>query len=237
MIFGYDTNSNGFGYIKAGNYGVTWTNIALQPDGGSVGIGTTSPGEKLHVQGAGIFYSNSSARVLYLRQNTAGTDNIIQFQTNTGSNAWELVGRNNEFYIYNNSLSQYTLYIAPSTNRVGIGNNTALSYALHVTGTIYATADVIAYSDARVKENVVTIDNALNKVTNLRGVYYTRKDEEVKKQNIGVIAQEVLDVVPELVSYSEENDQYAVKYQNITALLIEAIKELKAEIDTLKHNS
>ena len=124
---------------------------------------------------------------------------------------------------------------------VGIGT-TAPDYKLRVQGAIYATGDIIAYSDARAKENVVTLDHALNKVTNLRGVYYTRKDDEQKKRNVGVIAQEVLDVVPELVSYSEQSDEYAVKYQNITALLIEAIKEqqhtilsLQSRIETLEN--
>jgi hypothetical protein len=55
MILGYDTNSNGFGFIKAGNYQVTWTPLSLQPDGGNVGIGTTTPGYKLEVSGNSYF--------------------------------------------------------------------------------------------------------------------------------------------------------------------------------------
>jgi len=51
MILGYDTNSNGFGFIKAGFFNNTWTTLSLQPDGGNVGIGTTSGAEKLHVVG------------------------------------------------------------------------------------------------------------------------------------------------------------------------------------------
>jgi len=51
MALGYDTNGNGFGFIAAGFRGVTWTNLALQPTGGNVGIGTTSPKEKLSVNG------------------------------------------------------------------------------------------------------------------------------------------------------------------------------------------
>ena len=117
-------------------------------------------------------------------------------------------------------------------SKVGI-NETNPFYQLDVDGTIRATGDVIAYSDARVKENVVTIDNALDKVTRLRGVTYTRKDIENKETKMGVIAQEVLEVVPEVV-HKDDDGMYAVAYGNMNGLLIEAIKELKAEIEELK---
>jgi hypothetical protein len=106
-----------------------------------------------------------------------------------------------------------------------------------------ATANVTAYSDIRLKEEVVTIPNALEKVTKLRGVEYTRKSTKVRE--IGVIAQEVKEVVPELVSIMDERteankegleDLHVMKYQNTVGLLIEAIKELKAEVDELKGN-
>jgi hypothetical protein len=112
-------------------------------------------------------------------------------------------------------------------------DNTNNSYKLDVSGTIRATGDVIAYSDARVKENVETIENALDKVTKLRGVSYTRNDIEDKSTKIGVIAQEILEVVPEVVQQDNEG-KYSVSYGNIVGLLIESIKELKAEVDELK---
>jgi len=115
---------------------------------------------------------------------------------------------------------------------VGIGDPTP-SYKLDVTGTIRATGDVIAFSDARVKDNVVTIDNALDKVNKLRGVTYTRNDIEDKQTKMGVIAQEVLEVIPEVVQQDDKGN-YSVAYGNMNGLLIEAIKELKAEIEELK---
>ena len=115
---------------------------------------------------------------------------------------------------------------------VGI-NDASPSYHLDVNGTIRATGDVIAYSDARVKENVVTIDNALDKVDKLRGVTYTRNDIEDKETKMGVIAQEVLKVIPEVVQ-KDKDGRYSVAYGNMNGLLIEAIKELKAEIEQLK---
>ena len=102
-------------------------------------------------------------------------------------------------------------------------------------------ANVSAYSDLRLKEDVKTIDNALNKVSKLRGVEYTRK--ETKAREIGVIAQEVKEIVPELVTIENTKsdinpegleDLHTMKYANTVGLLIEAIKELKLEIEELK---
>ena len=120
-----------------------------------------------------------------------------------------------------------------SAGNVGIGS-TAPAYLLDVSGTIRATGDVIAYSDARVKDNVETITDALTKVTSLRGVSYTRKDSEDKSRKVGVIAQEVLDILPEVVQ-QDDSGNYSVAYGNIVGVLIEAIKELKAEINELKN--
>ena len=106
---------------------------------------------------------------------------------------------------------------------------------------VLLTQNCTAYSDIRIKENINTIDNALDKVCKLRGVEYTRK--ETKAREIGVIAQEVKEIVPELVAIqnlkSDMNpdaleDMHTMKYQNTVGLLIEAIKDLKAEIETLK---
>jgi hypothetical protein len=96
-----------------------------------------------------------------------------------------------------------------------------------------ASGDVTAYSDIRVKENIKPIKNALDKVLSLQGVYYTRTDIEDKSEKIGVIAQEVQKILPQVVTESDKGI-LGVSYGNITAVLIEAIKELKAEIDELK---
>ena len=113
-------------------------------------------------------------------------------------------------------------------------STTSSSYEVYVHGTLYATGNVIAYSDRRIKENVVQIDGALEKVNNLVGVYYNKKDDESKQKEIGFIAQDVKEVVPELVNYAEDTDQYGVKYQNTTALLVEAVKELTQQVNDLK---
>jgi hypothetical protein len=116
---------------------------------------------------------------------------------------------------------------------VAVGSSTSPSYPLDVTGTIRSTGDVIAFSDARVKENINTITNAIKKVMELRGVTYTRKDEDSNDIKMGVIAQEVLEVLPEVVQ-KDENGNYSVAYGNMVGILIEAIKDQQKQIEELK---
>jgi hypothetical protein len=186
------------------------------------------------VLNAATIHSNSSSRVLYLKQNASNSGNIIQFQDQSSNNTWEVVGRNNIFYIYNNMNSVgYVLNFRADNGYLMVGSSNNAGYQLDVAGDIRATSDVIAFSDKRVKENIVTIDSALDKVTQLRGVTYTRKDTEDKSTKVGVIAQEVLEVLPEVVS-KDDKGMYSVAYGNIAGVFIEAIKELKAEVDSLK---
>lgn len=99
---------------------------------------------------------------------------------------------------------------------------------------IWSRLDIVAYSDARVKENVQVIENALDKVKALRGVTFTRNDiDDKEKRHAGVIAQEVLAVMPELVTGDEES-RYSVAYGNMVGLLIEAIKEQQLQIEELR---
>jgi len=129
------------------------------------------------------------------------------------------------------------VYFFSRTNAgMGIGTSTtSASYRLYVDGGIYATADVVAYSDIRKKTNIETIENAKDKVLKLRGVYYDRIGEVDKGRQLGVIAQEVNEILPEAVSYASDIDEYGVKYGNIVGLLIEAIKEQQSEIEELKN--
>jgi hypothetical protein len=86
-------------------------------------------------------------------------------------------------------------------------------------------------SDLRIKENVITVDNALAKVLKLRGVYYNRLGEE--SQEVGFIAQEIENIIPEVVR-EDESGMKTVAYGNVVGVLVEAIKELKDEIEELK---
>ena len=100
-----------------------------------------------------------------------------------------------------------------------------------VAKSIYAGGNVTAYSDKRLKTNIEVIPDALSKVCTLSGYTYDRTDMDLRQT--GVIAQEVLKVLPEAVVGSEE-EMYGVNYGAMVGLLIESIKELKAEIEELK---
>ena len=113
---------------------------------------------------------------------------------------------------------------------------------LAVTGAITATGDVTAFStsDKNLKQNIVNIDNSLDKVSKLNGVYYNWTKEALEKNNnlvdkkeVGVIAQDVETVLPELVATREDGTK-AVRYERMCALLIECVKDLKNQIDELK---
>jgi len=123
-----------------------------------------------------------------------------------------------------------------------VGNNctsintsiTSSSYRAYIGGSLFAEGDLVAFSDVRKKTDIVTIDNALNKVLKLRGVYYTRIDEVEKGRQLGVIAQEINEILPEAVTYAADIDEYGVKYGNIVGVLIESIKEQQKQIEELK---
>lgn len=121
----------------------------------------------------------------------------------------------------NNSTNVMQFY-ANSVERMQVNTG-----GVDVTGDIVATGNVTAYSDQRLKDNIQTIDNALNKVEAMRGVTFT-KDGELSS---GVIAQEMEQIAPELV---RDGDYKSVAYGNLVGYLIEAVKELSDKVKELE---
>ena len=95
---------------------------------------------------------------------------------------------------------------------------------------VTAGGDVTAFSDMRIKHDIETIEGALAKVSDMRGVYYKRNNGEA---GTGVIAQEIENILPEVV---KDGEYKSVAYGNMVGILIEAIKELKAEVEKLKES-
>ena len=194
------------------------------------------------------FHDNNNMTGVARTGNTYGSFNIT-----VGNNAWAghtysthsskptIMFKDNhgDGGLYHQGSSSWRWYYSQPDTCLGInGSATSSSYGAYVTGAIYSTGDVVAFSDARVKTNVVTIDNPLDKVLNMRGVYYNPIDKQTKevddRRRVGVIAQELNEVLPEAVTYAEDVDEYGVDYGKLTGVLIEAIKELKQEINELK---
>jgi len=178
-------------------------------DSGNVGINTATPSYNLTV--------DSGTNDIGILTASSDSGSYVGFLDDSTSTIPKIGAVGNKLVL---DASQY----------VGV-RRTDPSYALDVNGTIRATGNVIAYSDARVKENVETIPNALDKVKAMRGVGYNKIGEE--KRSIGVIAQELLEVVPEAV-HQDEKGMYSVAYGNLVGVLVEAMKEQQQQIDELK---
>ena len=112
-------------------------------------------------------------------------------------------------------------------------NSETVSFAMSgsFTGGFTATGDITAYSDESLKTNIQTIDGALGRVESIRGVTFDRIEDG--STSVGVVAQELEAVLPEAVK-TDENGLKHVAYGNITGLLIEAVKELSAQVEELK---
>ncbi len=120
------------------------------------------------------------------------------------------------------------------------GSSTASGYKAYtngnhyVAGAIYATGDITAFSDARVKTDIEVIPDALSKVEAIRGVTFRRTDDQDDgNRHMGVIAQEVQAVAPEVVKENHEGI-LGVNYGNMVGLLIEAVKELSEKVKVLE---
>jgi hypothetical protein len=210
------TTFNANGYI----YTQSWINL-----GGGAGIYSSTNGAHFYPGGTSygtwrIDGSRGGYTGIYLSH---GATNIGMFDSGGNGGTWS-------------ATAGWHYYYVPGNTCLGIGSSTTSStYGLYVTGAIYSTGDIVAYSDRRSKENIVTIDNALDKVSKIRGVYYTPKEGDDKSRKVGVIAQELNEILPEAVTYAEDVDQYGVDYGKITGLLIEAVKELQAKVKELEN--
>ena len=219
---------------------VAWGNVSGRPTG--VSSFTNDSG-----------YITSGSNVVGLYSSGFGNGNFTWYQSPgglapyTGSWASFLVSNHGDGATYYNQTIIMPFWGPPQYSRKEGGpqrgpytfwttenldpNN--ISGNFYASGSITAGGDVTAYSDARVKTNIVTIENPLQKALALRGVTYTRTDSDDKKTKMGVIAQEVLEVVPEVVN--QDNDGiYSVAYGNMVGLLIEAMKEQQQQIEDLK---
>jgi len=168
---------------------------------------------------------------------TAGTWNATSISTTyTDAKVTSVATRTGAVTLAQADISGLTT--ASSTQFASLGIGTAAS---GTTGEIRATGDITAgYSDDKLKTRLGNIENALDKVSAISGFFYepnkTAQDLgfEVKRE-VGVSAQEVQAIMPEVVVPAPIDNQYlTVHYEKLIPLLIEAIKELKAEVEEIK---
>ena len=131
------------------------------------------------------------------------------------------------------TLQEVTTQGSTTSDLVTVGGLSSTA-AVNVTGTISSTGDITAFSDKRHKEDLLVIESALDKVKRLTGYTYTLHGN----RSAGLLAQDVLDVLPEVVKGSEETN-YSLAYGNLVGLIVEAIKELDKKVDRIleKHGS
>ena len=196
----------------------------FQDSNGNIGIGTSNPLAKLDIEGM-------STTVPSLKVNAVSGDNLIMDiynSSNVKRMGFEYDNSNINFNITDRNTNK--LLTVRESGNVGIGDDTP-SFKLDVAGAIRATGDITAFSDERVKEDVNTIENASEKVSKLRGVSYKKIGEG--NLRIGVIAQEIEKVMPEVV-YTDPKGMKSVAYANLVGLLIESNKELQKRIEILE---
>jgi hypothetical protein len=248
-VYGSATSSTGYAYAVGGH--------VVSPNGYSgyfwggkfsvysnVGIGTMDPDYPLVVKSTGL----STIMARFENYNT--TDPVIMLrQSGNGSGG---------FYMYDGSNTNTIFLYGEGTSFINSGNlgigTSSPTQLLDVNGGarvrgmttgvissgVYRTSDgtlITGSSDVRLKENIMPLQNSLEKVMELKGISFTWKADPNKKVSIGFIAQEFEKVIPELVFTNEVDGYKGINYAEVSAVLVEAMKELNTKIDKIENEN
>ena len=200
------------------------------------------------------FYAGNNGDILPVLAGGTGADNATDVRTNisaaksgVNSDITEITGLTVPLSFAQGGLGSTDLVTARANLGLGVSNNVEFqslgigTAASGTAGEIRATNNITAYySDDRLKTKLGNIEDALDKVCSLNGFYYHANQTAVDlgyeiHKEVGVSAQEVNKVLPEVISPAPIDEKYmTVHYDRLVPLLIEAIKDLKAEVDLLK---
>jgi len=209
----------------------TTANAALPKAGGSMtGLLTANSGvaiDNITIDGTEIDLSSGDLTI-----DVAGN---MKLNADGGQIAFE--DGSTEIGVFENSSSNFSIEAKVQDKDILFKGNdggsgiTALTLDMSNSGAATFNNNVTAFSDERLKDNIETLENGLSKVEQLRGVTYTRDE----KKNIGVIAQEVEKILPEVVlTADDEMGTKSVDYSRLTAVLIEAVKDLSDKVKELE---
>ena len=211
--------------------------IVLRDGSGNIAIGTLN---------TNYAYFGGGGRGLTAPDTYGSYGNIMTY--GTGMNGWYGYGiydnsgylsyfmsNGGNFGIYGQSIGKWAFYYSNSTASYSIGSDSPVpGYTLYLIYGLY-TVGLYNASDARMKKDIAPLSNSLDKIKLLRGVSYEYIDKgedgtKNKGVELGFIAQEVLPVIPELIRYDDKKG-YAMNYNGVSAVLVEAIKEQQIQIE------
>jgi hypothetical protein len=227
------------------NFNLYSSNVYID---GNVGIGTAASNAKLNanglIQSVGL-YSTNTIYTNYTQGTNQPNNGQAHFYNPTNaagqdaSCAVRIAGGSARYAYYSlevAGVAGYSMGILGSSQnlvfRASWDMSSATLFTMSTAGTFTASGSIAANSDRRIKTDLQVIPNALEKVKKISGYTFMRTDADLPRQ-AGVIAQELLEVLPEVVHKNDEGI-YSVSYGNIVALLIEALKEESAKREELE---
>ena len=185
-------------------------------------------------------YLGANSSVCFYAGDSSGNGRFYVSQN--GSEVKQISSATTAAYRFSTNGTDRNYLYQSASNEIGfLTTSGGWAFKCDNSGNVTATGNVTAYSDERLKDDIEPIEGALERVGKLQGVEYTRKS--TGEREIGFIAQDVIQQEPTLVDvvdtstdHTDEafSDLHVMKYQNTTALLVEAIKELQAEVAELK---
>jgi hypothetical protein len=241
QLFGLNPNGGG-GYAffqapsgTAGN-AITFTQAMTLDASGNLLVGTTSALGKVTVSGGKTVLNStdSSFGQLQIGNTTSNSEASIGFISGATAFGTGPSSVNGNQYIWGVGAGVYGI----GGNSWGIGNLAASNFVARIN---WNSTSWIFSSDERLKDVEGRVENALDKVSVLRPVYFTWKNDEAKERKVGLLAQDVLQVLPEAVAVPEQETRedgtpnyLGLSMSDVVPLLVAAIQELKAELDTVK---
>jgi len=243
-------------YIGNSNGGGLSERLRIASTTGNVGIGSSTPTRKLHVEGASYFnaalttavtknaidinigqdgfgYGNrvDNYGINVRSSSTVGGGSVARINFGDTSTGTAGTGKYLSFSV-GNGLNELMYLTDNNSGRVGIGT-TAPTEKLHVIGNILASGTVTP-SDIRIKKEIVDNGYGLNEILKLRTINYKYKDERLSKdKKVGFVAQEIQASMPELVSTAnDEMKTLGVNYSEMTVVLTKAVQQQQELIKT-----